>query len=154
MIKTVVIAVDGSEAADEAAGVGLDLAEGLRAEAIFVHASKTAARRVFDSAAEGEALPAEQVDAVLRHADQLARGRDVTSTFQVWPAEGVEDVAGVVAAVADSHRPSVIVVGSRGRGAVAGAVLGSVSRAILGTADVPVMVVHARAADSRRRYFA
>ena len=78
-------------------------------------------------------------------ANELAQTRGVRSKFQVWPAEGIDDVAGVVTAVADTHKPSLIVVGCRGRGTVSGAVLGSVSRAILGTTDLPVVVVHARA---------
>ena len=143
VIKTIVIAVDGSDAAQEAARVGLDLAQGLGAEAIFVHGSSVLARRVFDSAAEGAALPAEQLDAVLRDADRLAQERNVEAKFQAWPAEGVKAVAGVVTAVADAHKPSLIVVGSRGRGAVTGAVLGSVSHAILATTELPVVVVHA-----------
>ena len=145
MIETVVIAVEGSEAAQEATRVGLDLAEGLGAEALFVHASGSLAHRVFDSAAEGEALPAERLDSVLGRANELAQTRGVRSKFQVWPAEGIDDVAGVVTAVADTHKPSLIVVGCRGRGTVSGAVLVSVSRAILGTTDLPVVVVHARA---------
>ncbi len=144
MIETVVIAVDGSEAAREAARVGLDLAEGLGAEAVFVHASGSLARRVFESGAEGEVIAAQQCDAVLRDADELARARNVKTKFEVWPADGIEDVAGVVTAVADAHKPSLIVVGSRGRGAVSSTVLGSVSRAILGTTKLPVVVVQAR----------
>ncbi len=144
MVETVVIAVDGSEAAREAVRIGLDLAEGLGAEAVFVHASGSLARRVFDSGAEGEVVAPQQLDAVLHDANELAKARDVKTKFEVWPADGIEDVAGVVTAVADAHRPSLIVVGSRGRGAVSSAVLGSVSRAILGTTDLPVVVVHAR----------
>lgn len=143
MISTVVIAVDGSEAAREAARIGVDLAEGLGAEAVFVHASGSQARRAFDSGAEGAVVAARQFDEVLRDADELAKARDVKTKFEVWPADCIEDVAGVVTAVADAHKPSLIVVGSRGRGPVSSAVLGSVSRAILGTTALPVVVVQA-----------
>ena len=143
LIETVVIAVDGSDAGREAARIGLDLAEGLHAGAFFVHGSETLAHQVFESAADPDALPPVEFDPVLRDAEELARGRGVESKFQVWPAAGVEDVAGVVTAVADAHRPALIVVGSRGRGAVTSTVLGSVSRAILATTDLPVVIVHA-----------
>ena len=56
-------------------------------------------------------------------------------------SDALEAVADGILGVADALRADVIVVGSRGRGAVASAVLGSVSTEVLHRASVPVLVV-------------
>jgi nucleotide-binding universal stress UspA family protein len=43
--------------------------------------------------------------------------------------------------LARRRRADMIIVGSRGRGAVAGTLLGSVSKAVVNSADCPVLVV-------------
>ena len=53
------------------------------------------------------------------------------------------DTVDEIVAFADSHDVDLIVVGSRGRGAIAGALLGSVSRGILGESKRPVLIVRA-----------
>jgi nucleotide-binding universal stress UspA family protein len=45
-------------------------------------------------------------------------------------------------AYADSREVDMIVVGSRGRGAIASALLGSVSRGVLRASKRPVLVAH------------
>lgn len=49
--------------------------------------------------------------------------------------------AQAITAVADTHAADVIVVGSRGRGAVTSALLGSVSKALVTHSHRPVLVV-------------
>ena len=53
------------------------------------------------------------------------------------------DTVDEIVAFADSHDVDLIVVGSRGRGAISGALLGSVSRGILGESKRPVLIVRA-----------
>ena len=65
----------------------------------------------------------------------------------------IEHARGPVAeqlhAVADRRSAGLLAVGSRGRGSLAGTVLGSVSRSTVRLADRPVMIVSPRAASTR-----
>ena len=94
-----------------------------------------------DSARE-RAMTRFQVTAEHRLADALAGWQERYQDVKVrqWVVHSAEtarmllDVAGAVAA-------DLIVVGSRGRGPVTGAVLGSVSQALIGRAAAPVAVI-------------
>jgi nucleotide-binding universal stress UspA family protein len=51
------------------------------------------------------------------------------------------NVVDEIVAFADSHDVDLTIVGSRGRGALAGALLGSVSRGVLAESKRPVLIV-------------
>jgi nucleotide-binding universal stress UspA family protein len=79
----------------------------------------------------------EQADKALAVAtDELARARLAFTTS--W---SVGDVAKEIRARVKKDRTDLVVVGSRGHGAVAGLALGSVATKLLATLDVPVLVV-------------
>jgi nucleotide-binding universal stress UspA family protein len=54
---------------------------------------------------------------------------------------GIDGVAALIAGAADEAGANLIVVGTHGRGAVAGALLGSVAKGLLHIAKCPVLVV-------------
>jgi nucleotide-binding universal stress UspA family protein len=140
----VIVAIDGSPAAQRAARVGVELARALAVELVLVHGSSAIARALFaenpDTRDTSERVA--QADSVLASAAELARAADVPYRLEVVGEEST-DVAADIVGFADAERASLIVVGSRGLGAVRSALLGSVSQAVIGATDVPVVVVHA-----------
>jgi len=141
--QRIVIAVDGSPGAQQAVAVGLDLAAARSAEVVFVHFSSAAGQF---SDIHPNAGPTqdeiEEADPVLRAAAEAARERDVRLQLETHDEHGTGDIAAAIAGIAEGREASLIVVGTRGRGALTSAVLGSVSRGLLGLAPVPVVVVH------------
>jgi len=73
---------------------------------------------------------------------------DLERAHELCKAAGVPFVSEIVfdipvrAIVTAAEHADLIVMGSRGRGAISGAVLGSVSHRVLGATATPVLVVH------------
>ena len=140
-MKRIVIATDGSPDATTAVKEGVSLARQLHAAVTFVCV------RTSPTALFGEPLYQRAVDEETMHArlavDEamtLAIDANVDADYEILdgsPVEAVLDVARTIDAW-------LIVVGSRGRGAVQGALFGSVSRALVTHADRPVLVARPR----------
>jgi nucleotide-binding universal stress UspA family protein len=141
----IVIATDGSAASAEALDFGLELAADDGATALLVHVAP-----LFDVLPGGgfpssPSVPHEITEAdhaPLEQAEQVAKDAGVLTTTQLL----VGDAAREIAAYADSQDADMIVVGSRGHGAIANVLLGSVSRGVLRESKRPVLVVRGRAA--------
>jgi nucleotide-binding universal stress UspA family protein len=138
VFKKVVFGTDGSEGADHA----LALAEQLSnedGEVIVVHCTeltmpgKGGGR--FPIYANEDELKAKIEQQV---ADLSRNGRRVS--LQTGTA-GVGEAAEVIAAVAKDNGADAIVVGTRGRGALKGLFLGSVTQRLIHVAPCPVVVV-------------
>jgi nucleotide-binding universal stress UspA family protein len=88
--------------------------------------------------------------ALLEDAAAVAEEHDVRATAVLLTGNTVDEIV----AYADSHSIDLIVVGSRGHGPIATALLGSVSRGILGESKRAVLVVRGGApvphSDARR----
>ena len=144
-MDTVLIAIDGSPSAREAAAFGLELAADHESTATFVLVvpaldvvpcygfGLTGAVRHTPSDAEREPL-----NEALRLADQIG----VAADAKLLRGDAVDEIV----AYADTIDADVILVGSRGHGAVTSALLGSVSRGVLREAHRPVLVVRGTAA--------
>ena len=138
MFDTIVWATDGSENAARALTVAKALAREQRASLVVVHIVQRYATK------EGLAVFAdeEQVEARLEGVVQELSQEGFDATLKVvnhvgpQPAHAVADVAREVGA-------DLIVVGTRGRGAVVGLVLGSVTLRLLHVAPCPVLAVPA-----------
>ncbi|MGH3132298.1 MAG: universal stress protein [Gaiellaceae bacterium] len=141
-MKRILIATDGSAAAQEAVQVGVELAKHEGAEISLVHVVP-----LFDLVSmDGFGLmghvrhePTGWDEKVLDDAKAVAEREGVPATSKLLRGEPV----GEIVPYADSIDADLIVVGSRGHGAIASALLGSVSRGVLAHSRRPVLIVRA-----------
>jgi len=136
----ILIATDGSLAANEAVQVGLDLAAERSAETTVIHVAPAVDVLPWSGIGVPSAFPHEIGNAdrqPLDEAERLAGLQGVTISTALLVGEPVDEIV----AFADAHDVDLIVVGSRGHGAFASAVLGSVSLGVLHETRRPVLVV-------------
>jgi len=143
MRQAIVCGIDGSPDSQAALVYATDLADRLDARLVLAHVvepvpalsgavgpltgASAPSSSTVEREAEGERLLGEIAESTgVGHAEQ----RVVTGL----PAEGLADLA-------DDESAQLIVVGSRGRGPLRSALLGSVSTSLIGLARCPVLVV-------------
>jgi nucleotide-binding universal stress UspA family protein len=139
-MNKILIATDGSPAARDAVQFGLEFVVEHDAEAIFVHV--VPGYDVLPAHAFGvnSAMPHRLTDhdrAPLLEAAKMASDYGVRATTKILAGNPADEIV----AYADSTDVDLIVIGSRGHGAFASALLGSVSHAVLREAHRPVLVV-------------
>ena len=145
MFDNILVAVDGSPHADRALAEAIDLADCEHARLTLFMAivpppaiaylgtnGDTVTTLVQDAEANAEAI--------LRRA--RARVPDQVPAAAVLSREPV--LAALLRQITDGHH-DLVVMGSRGRGAVRSALLGSVSHYVLHHSPAPVLIVHAAA---------
>jgi nucleotide-binding universal stress UspA family protein len=144
-MKRILVATDGSPAAMEAVAFGVELAAEHESELFFVHvvpALDVVPAYGFGAlSAASPHEPSQHDRTLLVEAADVAAEQGIVATTVLLRGDTVDEIV----AYADSHDVDLIVVGSRGRGAVAGALLGSVSRGLLGESKRPVLIVRATA---------
>jgi nucleotide-binding universal stress UspA family protein len=140
----VLVAIDGSPAAEAAVEEAITLAAAMNRPLRFVHASALADELFADDPEAGPSRADVLArDGVLRHAAERATARGVEAEVEVIADASTGDLAADIAGLAEGAKASLIVVGSRGRGPVSGALLGSVSHNLIRWATVPVVIVNA-----------
>ena len=141
MFRRILLATDGSPDAEEALTYARDLALRDGAQAIVVHAFEPVPTYL------GEPW---RDRVIARH---VSMGQDVASNAaQKLQKAGVDVIvevlegppADAILRVADVRECDLIVMGSRGHGALASLLLGSVSHRVLAHTRAPVLVVRAR----------
>lgn len=146
-MNRILVATDGSPPSAEAGVVAIELASKQRSELSFVHVVPRL--DVFSAGAYTAALPHEPTErdqALLEDAAAVAAEHGIVATTALRYGVTVEEII----VFADSQNVDLIVVGSRGHGAVASALLGSVSRGVLRESKHPVLMVRAAAGDPER----
>ena len=137
-MKNILIATDGSEPANQALEVAIELAKDTGAA---LHVLSVRPPRLAGRAGAGPAiLEVEELHGPEHIADaaaEVARSAGVEATSHT--AHG--DVADSIAATATTLRADLLVVGSRGLGGFKGLMLGSVSHQCAQLAACPVVIV-------------
>jgi nucleotide-binding universal stress UspA family protein len=139
MFKNIVLAFDGSEYSHKALRCAKSLTERFEATLWLVHVFPNTSELLgYDDYEKLFSKRKSTAQAVLDDARQKL-GR-ITFTVQDELQEGPE--AEAILKVAENHAADLIVMGTRGLGAVKGFLVGSVSRKVIHYAACPVMVVH------------
>ena len=143
MFHKILVAIDGSADAEEALAQAIDLAESERASVTVFSAVATPppAAYIGPSGAAAATIAGEAeraTEALLRGA--VERDPDDVSVRTQLSRKPVKDA--LLQAI-ESGGHDLVVMGSRGRGALRAALLGSVSHHVLHHSRVPVLIVHA-----------
>ena len=123
MLRLILVASDGSAPSRRAFAMALGLAEPAGSALVLLHVTPSAAR--------GEGL--------LGGLQEEAQGRGVACRIEEVAGDPVETIL----ARAEELDADLLVLGSRGRGAVAEEVLGSVSSGVLRHTQRPLLIVRA-----------
>jgi nucleotide-binding universal stress UspA family protein len=138
-MNRIVIATDGSAPAKEAVEVGLELAVEHGADVTFVHVLRrdewyrrwSWMSRIWNGTQSG------RPERVLGEAAAAAEEVGVSYRLQRMSGDTVDEII----TVADAKDAGLVIVGSRGRGTVASALLGSVSNDLMKRAERDVFAV-------------
>lgn len=140
--KEIVIATDGSAGSSVAVEQGVWLAKMLDAQVIFVAVAR-APFPVLGDPYYQRALTADLTKARAAIDDAIVAAEERHVAYETEILEG--SPAEKILEVAQAHGADLIVIGSRGRGAVTGALLGSVSTDVVHRSDRPVLVARPNA---------
>jgi nucleotide-binding universal stress UspA family protein len=147
MFKKIVWATDGSENADQALAVAKSLASEEEAALTIVHVVQkiaTSGDTALGWYADEELVEA-KVDKIASELSKEGVNASVKIVKHVGPQPAHE-----IAELARDTGADLIVVGTRGHGAIAGILLGSVTQRLLHFAPCPVLVVPPTAQGARK----
>ncbi|MCD9046959.1 MULTISPECIES: universal stress protein [unclassified Luteimonas] len=136
----IVVAVDGSEISQRAVKFAIKLARGNEKSQITLVAVNPELFPGVERKIGAEAAARHHAES---HASMIDAAVKTLTRAKVDFRERREvgDIATTIVEVARKARADLIVMGARGRGAVSGMLLGSVSGKVLAQADVPVTIV-------------
>ena len=131
--------MDGSLAADQAVDIAIDIAMGTGASLLLVHVSEPIRLSRQDYAefvARIEEERHREAQAIVNAARWRAESRNCRAEIRLLTGPVAESIADL----AEAQGADLVVCGSRGRGAVARVLLGSVSNRLMHICKVPVLV--------------
>jgi nucleotide-binding universal stress UspA family protein len=139
MFNHILLGVDGSEHALHAAKTAADLARSMKSEILRIVVAFEAVPSYLGEPNLQTAITArmKEAEGILQKAIEAVGeipGEVHTELLEGSPAEAILDVA-------KTRKNDLIVIGSRGRGRLAGALLGSQSQKVMQYAPCPVLIV-------------
>jgi nucleotide-binding universal stress UspA family protein len=142
MFRNILVAVDGSPDAEEALTHAIDLAQSEHSRLTLMTAMAELPPAMYLMAGEETVQLVEdvhrQADAIIRQArDRVPADLPVTTVLTEQPIR-----TALIRQIKEGHH-DLVVMGSRGRGAVRAALLGSASHYVLHHSPVPILIVHA-----------
>ncbi len=139
MFDTILLAVDGSEHGQHAAKTAGDLARAVKAKELRIVVAYEPIPPYLGEPNLNEAIVARETQAkeILQKAQGVIGA--VPATINTEMIEG--SIAEAIMDVATVQKSDLIVMGSRGLGRLAGAVLGSNSQKVVSHAPCPVLIV-------------
>lgn len=144
MFLNILVAIDDSAHAARALDEALDLARTQRSRLTLICVASRGSWRYLAGPYVGMMPTQEDADEAAERTIAAARAR-VPDEIPVTTVVGRGAPAEAILARAEEGNHDLIVMGSRGRGAAASALLGSVSHHVLHHGRVPVLIVHAAA---------
>src|SRR3977135_3729256 len=143
MFRNILVAVDGSTHADEALAQAIDLAESEHTRLTLIAGVPGLPPAVYFGPS-GPAFAVMQADARSSAEAVLRRARErVPDDVPVTTILTDEPIRPALIEQIKRGGHDLIAMGSRGRGAMRAALLGSVSHAVLHHTPIPVLIVHA-----------
>ena len=142
MFLNILVAIDDSAHAARALDEALDLARAQRSRVTVLSVASRGAWRYMAGPYVGMMPTQEDADEAAERTIAAARSR-VGDEIPLTTIVGRGSPAEAILARAREGNHDLIVMGSRGRGAAASALLGSVSHRVLHHGRVPVLIVHA-----------
>jgi nucleotide-binding universal stress UspA family protein len=142
MFHNILVAVDGSPDAEQALTEAIDFAESEHTRLTLITAVAQVPATAYMTAGEQLGRLIEDAhahaEAILRRArERVPDGISVTAVLSEQPIR-----VALSRQIATGHH-DLVVMGSRGRGAVRATLLGSVSHYVLHHSPIPVLIVHA-----------
>jgi nucleotide-binding universal stress UspA family protein len=141
-----VCGVDGSAESQAAVTVAARLAERLDAKLVLAHVIEAGSAELAPTAIGGTGLGSRRLGVPTEERTRAAAAL-VSQSAETAGVDGAECRVAVgftpdrLADLAEEEQAEVLVVGSRGRGGLRAAFLGSVSSSVIGVARCPVLVV-------------
>ena len=151
MLKTILVPIDGSDSANRALNVALDMALKFNSKVVIMNVIK---ETIFPKIRARDVLYSAPTKGYVEYSNKIREVRKILLQESLEDAQAyvkhkleIDTIllegnpAEMILAEADAIKANLIVIGSRGLGGVRGLLLGSVSQAVVKGAKVPVTVV-------------